>query len=135
MKNAIKFDRKKAIGFFGFNLDKNNNVGKAFIPSIENNYKSIDVLGGVNGLYYNLSFFDDINNYYKYISELSFDDLLCDDEVSNLYLKYKKIDRIMINENTFKKIDVSAYDNYALHKNNVNQRQNTTIKKCIKLLN
>lgn len=131
---SIKYNKTTVLGFFGFNLGNFNNVGIAYRPSIENHCKKIDVIGGVNGIYYNSSFFTNIDLYTKYINNLSFEDYLCDDEVSNMYMKYINIDRIIINANTFKTIDRSAYATYALHKNNVRNRQNNTLHNCINIL-
>ena len=131
---SIKYNKTTVLEFFSFNLDNYNNVGIAYHPSIENHCKKIDIIGGVNGIYYNSSFFTNIDLYTKYINNLSFEDYLCNDEVSNMYMKYINIDRIIINANTFKTIDTSAYAIYALHKNNVRNRQNNTLHNCINIL-
>jgi hypothetical protein len=130
---AIKMNKVAVLGFFGFNLN-GNDIGEALQPCTENHMKPCDVIGGVNGIYYNLSFFKENEEYEKYINNLSFADYLCDDEVTNMYIRHKKIDRIIINKQTFKSIDPSAYGDYALHKNNVRERQLSTIKNCIKVL-
>ncbi len=128
--NEFLIDNNKAYGFFGFLLN-NNQVGEQYKPT--STKMELDVIGGVNGCIYNYSFFNNIK-YHNYVKNLSFDEYLCDDEVTCLYLKYLNIKKIALINHTFKSIDNMAYESYALHKNNVRKRQNNTIKKCMNIL-
>ncbi len=135
IKHSITFDKKTALGFFGFNLGENNDVGYSFTPNNPNNHiRKLDVLGGSNGLYYNISFFKNMDKYKKYIESLDFNDYLCDDEVSCMYLKYNNIDCIMLDFYTFKNLDPESVAPYALHKIDVRNRQNKTLRKCVSIL-
>lgn len=136
MDKAKSTNREKVIGFFGFNFNDKYNIVEC-VTHVEMTKKNINeqechIIGGVNGCYYNREMFDEFFD--KYVENLDFSDYLCDDELLGVYSLKLEIKKIAINYNTFKSIDQSAYDDYALHKNNVNERQEKTLKNCSELM-
>lgn len=136
MDKAKSTNREKVIGFFGFNFNDKYEIVEC-VTSVEMTKKNINeeechIVGGVNGCYYNRAFFDELFD--KYVEDLDFDDYLCDDELLGVYSLKLGIKKIAINYNTFNSIDLSAYDDYALHKNNVRERQEKTMKRCSELM-
>lgn len=135
LKNAVNTNRKKIIGFFGFNVN-NFDIGEVItydtLSYNKRDEQEADIVGGANGCYYNSDFFS--NNFDKYIHSLNFKDYLCDDELIGIYFLKIGIKKKIIRYSTFLKINECAYFDYALHKNNVRERQIQTIKNCLKIM-